>query len=140
MKGWILAVFSVLIFPLNATAGNSKPPVSHEKTEVHGIITDEFGDPVAGATVSVKEDSSTGAISESNGQYSLTIPVNSTLEVSFVGMRTAEKKTTAGTDTYNFKMTAYSQQVDDVVVVGYGTVKKSDLTAVSYTHLTLPTN
>lgn len=128
MKKWILAAFSVLILPINATANNSKPPVSHEKTEVHGIITDEFGEPVAGASVTVKEDASAGAISESNGQYILTIPVNGTLEVSFIGMRTAEKKTSPGTNTYNFRMTAYSQQVDDVVVVGYGTVKKSDLT------------
>lgn len=97
--------------------------------KVTGYIVDSSGNPIAGATVKIK-DTTTATISDGNGQFSLTVQNSeSTLIATFLGYRTHEVKITPTTDNIKITLEEDAQQLDDVVVVGYGTQKKSSLTS-----------
>lgn len=91
--------------------------------KVTGYIVDSSGNPIAGATVKIK-DTTTATISDGNGQFSLTVQNSeSTLIATFLGYRTHEVKITPTTDNIKITLEEDAQQLDDVVVVGYGTQK-----------------
>jgi len=94
---------------------------------ITGKVNDSSGNPLPGVTVLVK-GSTIGVITDANGNYSLTnVPSNATLVFSFVGMQ--KQEITVGTQsTISVTMVAEAVGLDEVVVIGYGTVKKSDLT------------
>ena len=94
---------------------------------VNGTIQDETGFPMPGVTVVLK-GTSQGTITNANGQYSITVPdPRGTLTFSFVGMETQEIAI-AGRSTINVTMQTVTSELDEVIVVGYGTMKKSDVT------------
>lgn len=94
------------------------------QTKVSGrILDDQTGDPVIGATIRVKGQS-LGTTSDPQGNFSLNTPENSTLEISYVGFARQELK--AGTN-MEIRMKA-DAGLNEVVVIGYGTQRKSDLT------------
>lgn len=94
---------------------------------VTGKVTDTSGGVLPGVTVLVK-GTTNGTITDNNGRYSLgNIPANSTLIFSFVGMKTQNVKVEAKTD-IDVIMEEETVGIEEVVAVGYGTVKKSDLT------------
>ena len=100
--------------------------VQQQKT-ISGKVTDSSGGPLPGVSVVIK-GTTTGTITDSNGNFSLaTAPPNSTLQFSFVGMKAmsipVENKTTI-----NVTMVEDAIGLEEVVAIGYGTVKKSDLT------------
>ncbi|MEN8155522.1 MAG: TonB-dependent receptor [Bacteroidota bacterium] len=95
--------------------------------EISGIITDHSG-PLPGVTVTVKGDPGTGSITDVNGSYSITVsPEASTLEASFVGMKTMEVDINGRTD-INIIMEVEAIGLEEVVAVGYGYQKKKSLT------------
>ena len=107
----------------------SLPAIGQEtgSRKVTGYIVDSSGNPIAGATVKIK-DTTTATISDGNGQFSLTAQNSeSTLVASFLGYRTHEVKITPTTDNIKITLEEDAQQLDDVVVVGYGTQKKVNL-------------
>ncbi len=81
-----------------------------------------------GATVFVKENSAIGAVVDEQGRYTLTVPVGTTLNASFLGFETLERKVVKGILHYDFILKEESHKLDEVIVIGYGEVKKSDLT------------
>lgn len=95
--------------------------------KISGTVLDEFGDPVIGANVRVK-GTTKGAITDANGQFSVEAAAGSQLEVSFIGYTT---QTVAATPGVTITLKEDYQSLDDVVVVGYGTMKKSDLAGAS---------
>lgn len=94
---------------------------------IKGQILDETGEPLIGVSVVVK-GTSIGTITDIDGNYSLDVPAgNSVIIVSYIGYQT--KEITLGRDSrVNLKMDPDTQTLDEVVVIGYGTVKKRDLT------------
>ena len=97
--------------------------------KITGYIVDSSGNPIAGATVKIK-DSTTATISDGNGQFSLTTPATeATLIASFLGYRNYETTVSPTTTTLKIALEEDAQQLDDVVVIGYGTQKKSSLTS-----------
>lgn len=103
------------------------PLVEQQKKSVSGQITDEKGQTLPGVSVVVK-GTTLGVITDANGTYSLSnIPDNATLQFSFVGMKNQEIQ--VGNKT-KFNITLYPsiESLDEVVVVGYGTQKKVNLT------------
>lgn len=93
---------------------------------VRGQVVDASGVPVAGATVMVK-DSQTGTSTDAQGYYSLNCSGNVTLVFSFIGYETVE--TTVGQRTViDVTLKEASDLLDDVVVIGYGSMRKTDLT------------
>ena len=99
-----------------------------EERKVSGIVKDQSGNPLPGVSVVIKGTNS-GVLTDINGNFSLTIPSGAkTISFSFVGMTPQEIE--IGTKSvFNIIMEESSVGLEEVVVIGYGTVKKSSLTA-----------
>ena len=102
-----------------------------QRQTVKGVVKDEKGAPVIGATVLVTDAGQTRGIStDMNGGFTLTLPAltaEAMLEVSFIGFDTY--KSAIGSRTFFDVVLTYAQQsIDEVVVVGYGVQKKANLT------------
>ena len=93
---------------------------------ISGVVKDETGEPVIGANVVVK-GTTNGTVTDMNGRYSLEVPEGGVLQISYIGYNTQEVKVGSG-DVVNVSLREDSEALDEVVVIGYGTVKKSDLT------------
>ncbi|MDG5798922.1 TonB-dependent receptor [Marinilabiliaceae bacterium ANBcel2] len=89
---------------------------------VEGSVTDDEGEPVPGASVTI-EGTTTGTVTNSDGEYSLRAPVNSTLIFTFIGFE-SEEVVVADQDEINVVLSAGDIELDDVVVVGYGTQQR----------------
>ena len=101
--------------------------VQQQKKSVSGKVTDSSGTSLPGVSVVIK-GTTNGTISDANGNYSLSnVPENAILQFSFVGMKTQEVAI-AGKTTINVVMEEDAIGIEEVVAVGYGSVKKSDLT------------
>ncbi|RFM29894.1 SusC/RagA family TonB-linked outer membrane protein [Deminuibacter soli] len=95
--------------------------------QVTGVIRDDNGKPVAGATVSVK-GSKTSAVTKEDGSFSITVPDNAKLlQVNFIGYKT-EEVVLGSHFTGNVQLTASNKLLDEVVVVGYGSKSTRELT------------
>ncbi len=94
------------------------------QSQVTGTVTDENGEPVAGAGVKVV-GTKMGTATNSDGHFSLSAPANSTLEITFIGMES--KRVKAGRN-LNISLVPNDQTLDEVMVVAYGTAKKSAFT------------
>jgi len=100
---------------------------SQQTKTITGTVTDENGGPLPGVTVVIK-GSTQGTVTNADGNYSLTnIPDNATLVFSFVGMMTQEV-VVGNQTTINVSMEIDAIGIEEVVAIGYGTMKKSDLT------------
>ena len=104
------------------TAANASSPA---KQTVAGTVTDAAGRPVVGATVLVK-GGTIGTTTDVDGRFSLTIPAGSPLEVSFVGYSKQEVPT-VGRTSLDIRLEEDAATLDEVVVVGYGTMKRRNL-------------
>lgn len=93
---------------------------------VKGTIIDASGLPIPGVNVLVK-GSSTGISSDIDGKYAISVSPGQTLVFSFIGFKSTERKIGAESS-YNVTLEAENSTLEEVVVIGYGKVKKSDLT------------
>ena len=94
------------------------------QSQVTGTVTDDNGEPVAGAGVKVV-GTNTGTATNSDGHFSLSAPANSTLEITFLGME--PKRVKAGRNLH-ISLVSKDQTLDELMVVAYGTAKKSAFT------------
>lgn len=101
--------------------------VQQQKLTVSGVVKDSTGEPVIGANIREKENPSNGTITDIDGNFRLSVAAGSTLEISFIGYKTVEVKAEAG-KTLDVTLEDDSEMLDEVVVVGYGTMRKKDLT------------
>jgi len=97
-----------------------------QNATVKGVIVDETDTPLIGATVQVK-GTATGSITDFDGNYTIKANKGAVITFSYIGYKTQEIKFT-GQSPLNVKMIPDNQTLDEVVVVGYGTMKRSDLT------------
>ena len=91
-----------------------------------GVVKDNAGEPVIGASIAVK-GGTTGTISDIDGKFSLNVAKGAILEVSFIGYKTQEFKIDSS-KSLNIVLKDDTEMLDEVVVVGYGTMRKKDLT------------
>lgn len=107
--------------------------------DISGKITDENGQGLPGASV-VEKGTANGTTSDLDGNYKLSVPEGITLVISFVGYETQEILL-GSQSIIDAKLVVDAEQLDEIVVIGYGTAKKSDLTgsvvSVSSEQLTL---
>ncbi|HAH25767.1 MAG TPA: SusC/RagA family protein [Prolixibacteraceae bacterium] len=94
---------------------------------VKGKIVDENGESVPGATIKQK-GTSNGIITNVDGNFSLSVPSDATLIVSFIGYKSIEVTVGGKTELGNITLISVTKELDQVVVVGYGTQRKVDLT------------
>jgi TonB-linked SusC/RagA family outer membrane protein len=111
----LVYLFLLCLFPMGAMA----------QSTVKGTVNDEAGEPIIGATVKV-QGSSVGAITDFNGNFSVEAPSNATLNISYVGYVPQNIKVN-GQSNINITLKEDAQMLNDVIVVGYGTMKKSDI-------------
>ena len=93
---------------------------------VKGIVKDNFGEPVIGANVTEK-GTTNGMITDLDGNFSLTVQKNATLVISYIGYITQEIAV-KGNANLNITLKEDSKALEEVVVIGYGTARKSDVT------------
>jgi len=99
-----------------------------QQKSISGTVTDEAGQPLPGVTVVIK-GTAQGTVTNANGKYSLTnIPEAATLVFSFVGMKAQEIAVGSKTN-INVSMTVDAIGIEEVVAIGYGTIKRSDITS-----------
>lgn len=99
-----------------------------QKTTVTGTVIDKTGEPLIGATVVVKGDPGNGAVTDLDGKYSIGVSDKGTLVFSYIGYDSKEINVN-GQKVINVTLEENSEQLDEVVVIGYGTQKKSSMTA-----------
>ena len=116
-KTWKALLFLFFLFPAMEIAA---------QTTVTGTVTDDKNEPLIGVSVSVK-GTSTGVVTDVNGAYSLNAPGNATFLFNYVGMKPVEEAV-KNRKTIDIIMNEDKKVLDEVVVIGYGTVKKRDLT------------
>jgi len=109
------------------TKGNLEVIQAQQGKKVTGKVTDKSGVSLPGVSVVVK-GTTTGIITDTDGKFSLNIPANATtLQFSFVGMQTQEIAIANKTE-INVSLLDETTAIDEVVAIGYGTMKKKDLT------------
>lgn len=104
----------------------NRPPPPPAEIEVRGKITDERGQPLVGASVLIK-GTAIGTKTDAGGNYSIDAPANSTLIISYVGYEMIEINT-GGRTNISVQLKPLASLSEQIVVVGYGTQKKSDIT------------
>lgn len=104
------------------------PLQAQNKVRITGTITDyRSEEPLIGANV-LQKGTDNGVITDMDGSFSLSVPIGSTLVISYMGYSEQEVRVTAKRKVYNISLKEDSELLDEVVVVGYGTMKRSDLT------------
>ena len=122
----------VVLFLVMATIAFS------QNKSISGTILDSAGEPIIGANVSV-DGTVNGTISDVDGKFSLSsVPDNSKLKVSYIGFITQILPVSGKTD-FKIILKEDAQSLDEVVVVGYGSVKKSALTSAVWIQKVLKT-
>ena len=148
---WLLCIFLMQFLPFGLFA-QVAPPLEEQKTEIQeapennnevtinsdtttdgdagktikGVINDEQGETIIGASVIIKGED-TGTTSDMDGRFTLEAPEGAILVISYIGYHTQEVKVRKRS-LLRVVLKEDNQLLDEVVVVGYGTVKKSDLT------------
>jgi len=101
-----------------------------QKKEISGIVKDSKGEPIPGATVLVK-GTTIGITTDMDGKFQLSVPVDAkVLIVSFIGMK-AQEMTLSGKTSFLIALEEEAYAIDEVVAVGYGVQRKSDLTGAT---------
>jgi len=93
---------------------------------VKGKVVDSQGNGIAGINI-LEKGTTKGVFSDANGEYSITVDKNAVLVFSFLGYN-KEEVPVAGKTTININMTESIKSLDEIIVIGYGTQRKSDLT------------
>ena len=112
----LMALFLLCLFPLGALA----------QSLIKGTVKDVSGDPIIGASVKV-QGSKSGVITDFDGNFSVQANNNATLVISYIGYTTETVKV-AGRNNISVILKEDTQTLNDVVVIGYGVQRKSDLT------------
>ena len=124
--------YTYKILDKNIVVTRENVGAAQQGKKITGKITDKTGSPLTGVSVVVK-GTTNGVISDSNGNYTLqNAPDDATLQYMFVGMVTQEKAV-GNKSTINVVLEEENIGIEEVVVVGYGTVRKSDVTGALVT-------
>lgn len=112
---------------LSPKKSSSEAPKSAKKNKIHGVVIDEEQEFIIGASIIEKGNPSNGTITNLDGEFTLEISPDKTIEVSYIGYRVESIATGSKT---NFKITLHEdvELLEEVVIVGYGTQKKVNLT------------
>ena len=100
--------------------------IAQKKKIIKGVVKDINGEPIIGANV-VEKGTTNGIITDIDGKFSLEVATGAILQISFVGYSTQEVEI-RNQSTVSIKLKEDSEMLDEVVVIGYGTARKRDLT------------
>ena len=100
-------------------------PQQAKSMHVRGVVRDASGEPLIGVSVVPSDALRQGVITNAEGKYDVVVKGGTTLRFSYVGFKTQSIEVKPGA-TYDVTMVEDNDMMDEVVVVGYGTMKKSD--------------
>ncbi|OXA69866.1 SusC/RagA family TonB-linked outer membrane protein [Flavobacterium aquidurense] len=126
MKQALIKRCSFLLFTLMTVMGYAQNLTTYTVVTVTGTVTDNLGGQLPGVNVTEKSTKNT-VTTDFNGQYTIKVKTGATLVFSFIGMKKSELPIN-GRNIVNVKLAEDSNQLDNIVVVGYGTQKKRELT------------
>ena len=106
---------------------NEISAIVQQTKKITGNVTNESGQPIIGATVLEKGHTSNGTISDIDGNFTITVPANATLTISYIGYMTQEIKVGYQTS-FKIVLKDDTKALDEIIVVGYGSQKKANLT------------
>lgn len=126
MKDKLNKVFKALCLVMALSMAQNM--MAQGKTKVSGVVTDESNEPLIGVSVLTKGNSSIGTVTDVDGKYTIEVSSPGTVLVfSYLGYETTERMV-GNKHTIDVMLKSSYSDLDEVVVVGYGTMKKSDLT------------
>ncbi|MBM6992928.1 MAG: TonB-dependent receptor [Prevotella sp.] len=120
-----LLLFAGLSLPCQTFAEQGRVPVVAQQQAVKGTVVDKSGEPLIGVTVQVVAQTG-GTVTDLDGNFSINAPKGAKIKFSYVGYTDQILSVTAGS--MNITMSENNQELNEVVVVGYGTQKKESLT------------
>ena len=101
-----------------------------QQFSITGVITDKkLKEPIIGASVIVK-GTTNGTVTDLDGNFTLQVSKENVLVISFIGYITQEIKVNENQSSYNIQMSEDTQTLDEVVVVGFGTQRKANLSLI----------
>lgn len=115
---------AVFLLAIGLLAGS---PLWAQQRVVQGVIEDYEGNPMPGVSIRVEGKSNVGTITDANGKYSISVAPGSTLEISFIGMKT-EKVKVGDKSTINITLEEDAIMLQEVVAIGYGTKTRATTT------------
>ena len=116
----------IIVSKANAVAAVEKQQQQQAK-KVTGCVKDALGEPIIGASVVEKGAPTNGTITDFDGNFTLTVSGNE-LQISYIGYLPQVVKVQSGVTSYNVTLKEDTKTLDEVVVIGYGTQKKVNLT------------
>lgn len=119
----LAALGGLMTYPMPVSAS----VLQSQTIKTQGQVVDEQGEPLIGVNVMVK-GSRTGAVTDLDGKFQLEVPANATLVISYVGYKSREVAVRSRAILDAVQLSPDNHVLDQVVVVGYGTQKKADLT------------
>ena len=122
----VLTLLSPSFALASQTSGKTVEAVQQEDNKVSGTVKDSNGEPVVGASVRIL-GSSTGVISDAQGNFTVNVPRGAMLEISAIGFKT--QKVAANKKVIDVVLSDDNLMLDEVVAIGYGQAKKGDLSA-----------
>lgn len=126
LNGFILLVGMSLTNPCYLFAEKSLVEYQMLQKKISGLVTDDMGNPMPGVTVQIK-GKTTGVITDIDGRFSLEAEVGETLVFRFIGFEIEERKISGDTSIINVRMLEKMNELEDVVVVGFGRQKKASV-------------
>lgn len=124
----LLSASALWAAPVNNRIADLPEVMQNQRITINGVVTDALGEPLPGVNV-VEKGSQNGVMTDYNGNYSIEVlNSQSVLQFSYVGFKTQEVLVGSKT-THNILLREDSQLVDEVVVIGYGTQRKGDVTS-----------
>lgn len=116
---------TILLIPKDP---DSVPTVAQQaKRQISGTVIDERGEPIIGANV-IERGTTNGVVTDIDGKFSLSVADNSVLQISYIGSITQEVAI-GNKSAFNITLLEDTQKLEEVVVVGYGSVSKRELTS-----------
>ena len=122
---FVVTIAAGLVLSPQGLMASPSVQVTQQSSVVKGQVVDATGEPIIGATIKTK-GSGTGSITDLDGNFTLNASPGVTLEVSYIGYKTQEVKATAAP--IRIILQEDSEMLEDVVVVGYGTMKRKNFT------------
>lgn len=104
-----------------------RPNPNQRTRKISGTVTDGQGEALVGVSIKV-EDSTTGTITDLKGAWILNVPADSRLTFTYIGYFPKTIRVSADRSVYNITMTEDNQLLEEVVVIGYGSMKRKDIT------------